>query len=122
MTLHDAITAAANFALITALIVYGFRLFAEYHSRGKWAKNITSLLAGLGLFALASSQLLSPRTAEILVVLSHSKIPAALIWLSDGLLLAAIASFGIITYTKPLRLWHERKIERDLHRELPKIS
>jgi len=121
MTLRQAITAAANFALITALIVYGFRLFAEYHSRGKWAKNVTSLLAGLGLFALASAQLLSPRTAEVLYILSRSNISTALVWISDALLLGAIASFGIITYTKPLRLWHERKIERDLNRELPKI-
>jgi hypothetical protein len=37
------------------------------------------------------------------------------------LLLAAIASFGIITYMRPLRLWHERKIERDLNSELPRI-
>ncbi len=44
-----------------------------------------------------------------------------LIGISSALLLAAMAAFGIITYTKPLRLWHERKIESDLNRELPKI-
>ena len=41
--------------------------------------------------------------------------------ISGGLLVAAITAFGIITYTKPLRLWHERKIESDLHRGLPKV-
>jgi len=41
--------------------------------------------------------------------------------ISSGLMLAAIAAYGIIAFTKPLRLWHERKIERDLQRELPKI-
>jgi predicted outer membrane lipoprotein len=39
---------------------------------------------------------------------------------SSGLLLAAIAAFGIINYSRPVRLWHERRIERDLRRELPK--
>ena len=47
-------------------------------------------------------------------------IEVAIVILS-GLLLAAMAAFGVITYTKPLRLWHERKIESDLNRGLPKI-
>jgi hypothetical protein len=41
--------------------------------------------------------------------------------ISSLLLMAAIAAFGIINYSRPLRLWHERRIERDLRRELPKI-
>jgi hypothetical protein len=36
-------------------------------------------------------------------------------------LLAAITAFGIITYSKPLRLLHQRRIQRDLNRDLPKI-
>lgn len=117
----SAISVVANFALIAGLVYYGFRLFAEYHSRGKWAKNVTGLLAGLGLLTLAAAELLSPRIAEILVVISQSRLPNLLLWISNGLLLAAMAAFGVITYTKPLRLWHERKIERDLSRELPRI-
>ena len=121
MGVQGAVTAAANFVLIGALIYYGLRLFAEYHARGKWAKNVTGLLAGFGLLTLAASQLLSPRIAQLLLLVARSHIPSALLWISNILLLAAIAAFGIITHTKPLRLWHERKIERDLHRELPKI-
>ncbi len=121
MDYRIAISVIANLALISGLVFYGFRLFAEYHSRGKWAKNATGLLAGIGLLMLAAAELLSPRIAEILVVISHTRIPSAMMWLSHALLLSAMTAFGIITYMKPLRLWHERKIERDLNRELPKI-
>jgi hypothetical protein len=37
------------------------------------------------------------------------------------LLLAAIGAFGLITYAKPFRLRMERRIQRDLNRDLPKI-
>jgi hypothetical protein len=70
---------------------------------------------------LALGLLLTPRSAEILARIAETKAATILLWLSNVMLLAAIAAFGIITYAKPLRLWHERKIERDLHRELPKI-
>jgi hypothetical protein len=121
MDYAGAVSVAASFALIAVLIYYGFRLFAEYHARGKWAKNVTGLLAGLGLLTLAAAELLSPRIANVLVMIAQSHVRTALLWLSNALLLAAMAAFGIITYTKPLRLWHERKIERELNRELPKI-
>jgi hypothetical protein len=121
MGLSSAISIAANFALISGLVYFGFRFFAEYHSQGKWTKNATSLLAGLGLLTLAGADLLSSRIASLLVVMAHSRLPAVLLWVSNGLLVAGIVAFGIITYTKPLRLWHERKIERDLHRERPNI-
>lgn len=115
------IAIVANFLLIVGLITYGFRLFAEYHAKGRWAKNVTGLLAGSGLLTLALALLLTPRNAEILARVAETKAATVLLWASNLLLLAAIAAFGIITYAKPLRLWHERKIERDLHRELPKI-
>jgi hypothetical protein len=121
MDVRTGIAILANFLLIIALITYGFRLFAEYHAKGRWAKNVTGLLAGIGLMTLALALLLTPRNAEVLVRIAETKTAIVLLWLSNVLLLAAIAAFGIITYAKPLRLWHERKIERDLHRELPKI-
>ena len=48
MQIRAAIAIVVNFLLIGALTTYGFRLFAEYHAKGRWAKNVTSLLAGLG--------------------------------------------------------------------------
>ena len=121
MQLRAAIAIIVNFLLIGALTVYGFRLFADYHAKGRWAKNVTSLLAGLGLMILAAALLLTPNNAAVLTQISHTKIARMLLWVSNTLLLAAIAAFGLITYSRPLRLWHERKIERDLQRELPKI-
>jgi uncharacterized membrane protein len=121
MQLRAAIAIIVNFVLIGALTVYGLRLFAEYHAKGRWAKNVTSLLAGIGLLALAAAMLLTPANAAVLTAVSHTKIARVLLWASNTLLLAAIAAFGLITYSRPLRLWHERKIERDLQSELPKI-
>ncbi len=121
MQIRVAVAVLVNFLLIAALITYGFRLFAEYHARGRWAKNVTSLLAGIGLMLLAAALLLTPANAAVLQQISHTKIARILLWASNTLLLAAIAAFGMITYSRPLRLWHERKIERDLRRELPKI-
>ncbi len=121
MDVKTGIAIVANFLLIVGLITYGFRLFAEYHAKGRWAKNVTGLLAGSGLMTLALALLLMPQNAEVLARIAETKAATALLWVSNILLLAAIAAFGIITYAKPLRLWHERKIERDLHRELPKI-
>ncbi|HET9741307.1 MAG TPA: hypothetical protein VFQ00_01035 [Terriglobales bacterium] len=121
MYFRAAIAVVVNYFLIAALTTYGFRLFAEYHAKGRWAKNITSLLAGVGLLFLAGALLLSPINTEVLMRLSHTKAPRVLLWISNTLLLAAIAAFGVITYSRPLRLWHERKIERDLRSELPKI-
>jgi len=114
-------TIFANFLIIAGLVLYGFILFAEYHARGRWAKNVTALLAGLGMLVLALALVLTPGNAEVLVRVSQTDAAKVLVSISTGLLLAAMAAFGIITYSKPLRLWHERKISRDLHRELPKI-
>jgi predicted outer membrane lipoprotein len=111
----------ASFLLIAGLIGYGFTLFAEYHERGKWAKNVTGLLAGLGMMVLALALIFTPRNALVILRISETAAATVFLWISSGLLLAAIAAFGIITYAKPLRLWHEHKIERDLQRDLPKI-
>ena len=116
-----SIAVVANFLLIAGLVLYGFMLFAEYHARGRWAKNLTALLAGLGMLALALALALTPANAAVIVRVAQTGAATVLGWISSSLLLAAIAAFGIITYSRPLRLWHERKIERDLNRELPKI-
>ena len=121
MTQHS-LAVAASFLLILGLIFYGFTLFAEYYAKGRWAKNVTGLLAGMGMLALAAALILVPQNAdELSRVARSSQASAVFLAISSGLLLAAIAAFGIIAYTKPLRLWHERKIEHDLHRGLPKI-
>src|SRR5262249_27127873 len=57
----------ANFIVVAGLISYGFTLFAEYHSTGRWAKNVTRLLAGIGLLALAVALLLTPRNAMVIL-------------------------------------------------------
>jgi hypothetical protein len=115
------IVEAANFLLIAGLVFYGFSFFAQYHSTGKWAKNITSLLAGMGMLTLAFALVITPRNAEVIASIAETRASSAFLGISSGLLLAAIAAFGIITYWRPLRLRHERKLERDLSRELPKI-
>lgn len=110
-----------NLLLIAGLVWYGFTLFAEYHATGKWAKNITGLLGGLGMLVLAFALTLTPANAEVILQISQTRISILSLWLSSLLLLAAMASYGVITYSKPFRLWHERRIRRDLSRDLPKI-
>src|SRR5437764_14944860 len=106
-----SLTAAANFMVIAGLLLYGFTLFAEYYAKGRWAKNVTGLLAGLGMLSLAAALLLLPQNADELAKIAHRTDASRMfLAISSGLLLAAIAAFGIITFTKPLRLWHERKI------------
>ena len=121
MDFQFALHAGANFFIIAGLVAYGYTLFAEYHERGKWAKNVTGLLAGLGMIVLALALLLTPGNATVIARIAESKASTGLLWISSGLLLAAMTAFGIITYTKPIRLWHERKIGRDLNRGLPRI-
>jgi hypothetical protein len=121
MDLRALISAFANYCVIAGLVFYGYKLFAEYHERGKWAKNMTGLLAGLGMYTLALALLLTPDNVEILAFIARAKVSTPLVYLSSAFLLVAIAAFGIITYLKPIRLWHERKIHRDLNRGLPKI-
>src|SRR5689334_13164057 len=120
-TLTSLVAVLGNLILIAALVWYGFTLFAEYHATGKWAKNITGLLGGIGMFVLAFSLVITPANAEVIMRVAQTKASSFFLWLSSLLLLAAIAAYGIITYSKPFRLWHERRIRRDLNRDLPKI-
>lgn len=119
--LTQVMAIAGNFLLIGGLILYGFRLFAEYHARGKWAKNITGLLAGLGMLTLALALVMTPDNTAVLHRIALTSASKVLLGASSTLLLAAIAAFGIITYAKPFRLRHERRIQQDLNRDLPKI-
>jgi magnesium-transporting ATPase (P-type) len=122
MGISELIPAIANVLVIVALVLYSFGLFGEYHSRGRWAKNITTLVASIGTMVLAIALLLTPFTARVMLQVAQSGISDVLIWVSSGLLLAAIASFGAITFWRPLRLWHERRIARHLSRELPRVD
>jgi hypothetical protein len=115
------IAIVANFIVIAGLISYGFNLFADYHSTGRWAKNITGLLAGVGMLALAASMLLTPRNALVILQVAQTGAARVFLIISSVLLMAAIAAFGIINYSRPLRLWHQRRIGRDLRRGLPRI-
>ncbi|HKD45830.1 MAG TPA: hypothetical protein VKD24_09230 [Candidatus Angelobacter sp.] len=121
MDLKAWIAIVANFVVIAGLISYGFTLFADYHASGRWAKNVTGLLAGVGMLALAVAMLLTPRNAMVILQMAQTGASRVFLVISSALLLAAIAAFGIINYSKPLRLWHERRIGRALRRELPKI-
>ncbi len=115
------ISVIANFLLIGGLGFYGFAFFAQYHATGKWAKNITNLLAGMGMLTLAFALIITPQNVDVLARIAATKASNVFLGVSSGLLLAAIAAFGIITYWRPLRLRHERKLESDLSRDLPNI-
>jgi hypothetical protein len=117
----QAISLAGNFVLIGGLVLYGFALFAEYHATGKWAKNITGLLAGLGMLTLAFALVITPGNADVILRISHTKASIVFLSISSALLLAAIAAFGLITHARPFRLRMQRRIQRDLNRDLPKI-
>jgi hypothetical protein len=121
MSIRDGVAVVANFLLIGGLVFYGFTLFAQYHATGKWAKNITNLLAGIGMLTLAFALTITPGNVAVLARIAATKASLVFLVVSSTLLLAAMAAFGIITYWRPLRLWHERKLERDLNRSLPNI-
>jgi hypothetical protein len=82
---------------------------------------MTALLAGMGMMVLAFALIITPTSAALITKVAQTNASDVFLGISSGLLLAAIAAYGLIAYTRPLRLWHERKIERDLNRELPKI-
>ena len=121
MDVASTVATVANFLVIAGLLVYGFLLFGEYSAKGRWAKNITGLLAAFGMWALAFALEITPHNADELSKIAHTDAPEVFLGISSALLLAAIGAFGIITYSRPLRLWHERRIQRDLDSELPKI-
>ena len=121
MGAHFVISAFSNLLIIALLVAYGLMLFADYHSRGRWAKNVTGLLAGLGMLALALALLITPANAALIARIAETSAPRVFLGLSSFLLLAAIAAFGAISYSRPFRLWLEKKIEQDLKRDLPNI-
>ena len=121
MGAHFVISAFSNLLIVGLLIAYGLMLFADYHSRGRWAKNVTGLLAGLGMLALALALLITPANAALIARIAETSAPRVFLGLSSFLLLAAIAAFGAISYSRPFRLWLEKKIEQDLKRDLPNI-
>ena len=121
MELRSGVGIVANFLMIAGLISYGLRLFADYHARGRWAKNITALLGGAGMLTLALALLITPHNAAVILLIAGTNAHLFFLIASTVLLLAAIGAFGIINYWKPGRLSLERKIERDLHDELPKV-
>jgi hypothetical protein len=122
MELRAAVGIVANFLMVAGLIAYGLRLFADYHARGRWAKNVTGLLAGLGMLTLAFALVITPENAAVLLLIARTKAHTVFLIASTLLLLAAIGAFGIITHWKPGRLSHERNIERNLISELPKVQ
>jgi ABC-type nickel/cobalt efflux system permease component RcnA len=121
MGLIGSVTEAANLLLIAGLIIYGFTLFADYSARGRWAKNVTSLLASLGILSLALALAVTPGNAAILIRISQTEASKVLLGVSSFLLLMSIGAFGLITYSRPFRLRHEKKIDHELNRDLPKI-
>ena len=122
LTLREFVTIFANFCLMAALIVYAFRWFATYFTSGKWTKNITGLLAGIGFLLLAAAVLLTPQNAATIVLIARTHAHVVFIVASNAFLLSAIAAFGIINYRKPSRLKKQRSIEDALRKELPEIS
>jgi MFS family permease len=120
--LRLSIAALGNLVVIGGLIFYAFALFAEYYSKGRWVKNITLLLAGLGMLVLGFALIITPSSAAAIAQLAHTNAWRLLLVASSTFLLCAIVAFGMITYSRPLRLWHERRIERRLNREVPRIS
>ena len=121
MDIRESIAIVANFLLIGGLLFGGFALFAQYHATGRWAKNITNLLAGMGMLTLAFALTIKPRNVAVLAQIATTKASSVFFGASSVLLLAAIAAFGLITHWRPLRLRHESKLERELNRDMPNI-
>jgi len=119
--MSERVADSANFLLIGGLVIYGLMLFADYSARGRWAKNVTSLLASMGILTLALALTITPANAAILVRVSRTDAPKVLLGLSSFLLLLSIGAFGLITYSRPFRLRHEKKIDYEQNRDLPKI-
>ena len=71
------------------------------------------------MLTLAFALVITPQNIAVLARIAATKASLVFLGVSSVLLLAAIAAFGIITYWRPLRLWHERRLERDLSRGLP---
>src|SRR5258708_20001695 len=119
MDLRSSITVVANFVVIAGLISLGFSFFADYHAAGRWAKNVTGLLAGIGMLALAASMLLTPANAAVIVRMAQTGASRVFLVISSGLLLAALAAFGIINFSPPFPLFPSPPLSTDPPRTLP---
>jgi hypothetical protein len=73
------------------------------------------------MLSLALALMLTPKNAQVIARIAATGASRVFLGVSGAFLLAGIAAFGIITHSKPLRLLHERNIERDLNRELPNV-
>src|SRR5438876_6218255 len=100
MGVHAVFSVIANLGLIALLIAYGLMFFAEYHARGRWARNVTSLLAGLARSLLPACLVLTPHNAEVIPGLANTKRPRILLGGRSALWRAAMAAFGATTYWK----------------------
>jgi hypothetical protein len=116
-----SVPAISNLALILALVLYGVQLFKDCFLERRWARSVTALLGGTGLLFLAFALIFTPTNAAATIYVAQAAIWRVLLAFSTTFLLAAIISFGVITYTKPLRLWHERRVERRLNGEVGKV-
>ena len=121
MSVRVLIAVIANFAVMSALIVVAFRLFGRYHSSGKWARNVTGLLSGIGMLLLALGLLITPRNADMISAIANTKAYLVFLVLSNALLVGAMTAYGVITYWRPTRLMREDSIEKGLRNELPKV-
>ena len=116
MYLNSVVALLGNVLLIFGLIYWGMAVLSDYFAKGRVSRNITHLLGGAGLLLFALRCILSPRTAELLAFLATTQLSAVLVAMSTAMLLTAIIAFGAITYWKPVRLWHARKLQGDLER------
>ena len=115
----DAIADFANLLPIAGLAICGLTLFADDSAGGRWARNVTSRLASLGILILALALMLTPANAALLRRASRLEASKVLLGLSSFMLLLSIGAFGLITYSRPSRLRYEKKIDRGLNRDLP---
>jgi len=115
-------SAIGNLMVILGLVVYGVRLFLDYFRERRWARNMAALFGGMGLLFLAFALIFTPTNAAAIFYVAQAAVWRVLLAISTTFLLAAITAFGLITYMKPLRLWHDRRAGRQLNRDLGKIS
>src|SRR5207237_2989986 len=112
MGLHAVFSVIANLVLIALLIAYGLMFFAEYHARGRWAKNVTALLAGMGMMVLAFALIITPTSAALVDKVAKTNAADVFLGISSGLHLAAIAAYGLSAYNRPLGLRDQRNVEQ----------
>lgn len=116
-----SVPAISNLALILALVLYGVQLCKDYFLERRWARSVTGLLGGTGLLFLAFALIFTPTNAAEIIYVAQAAVWRVLLAISTAFLLAAIISFVVISYTKPLRLWHERSDERRLNGQVARL-